>query len=317
MVCLIGGSGFLGTSIINSNQNRNYTNFDKIKSHLIETSIGDIRDLAQLERCIPDSAEWIINLAAEHKDDVEPRSLYDEVNVQGAKNICEVAEKKNIKKIFFTSSVAVYGFAPKNTNENGKINPFNDYGRTKYEAEGVYKNWQQKSEDRQLIIIRPTVIFGEGNRGNVYNLLKQLSKRFSPMIGNGENVKSMAYVKNVSAFIHYCIDNCNEKLLIYNYIDKPDFTMRRLVETVKQVLGDDDKPTLRIPVWIGILAGFAFDTLSFISQKKLSISSIRVKKFISDSQFDSSLYKETKFIPPYSLAEGLRNTINYEFKNSK
>ena len=100
-------------------------------------------------------------------------SLYDEVNVEGARNICAIAREKGIKTIVFTSTVAVYGFAPIGTNECGEIAPFNDYGRTKYEAEQVFKAWQAENpEKRTLIIIRPTVVFGEQNRGNVYNLLR-------------------------------------------------------------------------------------------------------------------------------------------------
>jgi len=57
--------------------------------------------------------------------------------------------------------------------ESGEPNYFNDYGRTKYLAEQVYKEWQAEDpENRSLVIVRPTVIFGEGNRGNVYNLVK-------------------------------------------------------------------------------------------------------------------------------------------------
>ena len=49
--------------------------------------------------------------------------------------------------------------------EEGAINPFNEYGRTKALAEDVYREWRAKDPDsRSLIIVRPTVVFGEGNR---------------------------------------------------------------------------------------------------------------------------------------------------------
>lgn len=51
----------------------------------------------------------VILLAAEHRDDVTPTSLYYDVNVQGMKNVLEAMEANNVKRIIFTSSVAVYG----------------------------------------------------------------------------------------------------------------------------------------------------------------------------------------------------------------
>ena len=51
----------------------------------------------------------VYHLAAEHRDDVRPTSLYHEVNVGGAENIVYALEKNGINKLIFTSTVAVYG----------------------------------------------------------------------------------------------------------------------------------------------------------------------------------------------------------------
>ena len=89
--------------------------------------------------------------------------------------------------------MAVYGFAKPGIDEEGLIKPFNAYGRSKFEAEEIFREWQRNSNE--LIIIRPTVIFGEGNRGNVYNLFNQIALRRFVMVGNGNNKKSLAYIK--------------------------------------------------------------------------------------------------------------------------
>ena len=174
-IAIIGGAGFVGNSLSKrlDKQNIDHMVFDRQSgksSHIyIDVTKKNSLDLIK-------DADIIINLAAVHRDDVKPITLYDDVNVQGARNICDAADKHNINKIIFTSSVAVYGFAPLNTGEDGDTNFFNDYGRTKYLAEQIFKEWQLKdSKNRSLVIVRPTVIFGEGNRGNVFNLLNQIA----------------------------------------------------------------------------------------------------------------------------------------------
>jgi nucleoside-diphosphate-sugar epimerase len=254
----------------------------------------------------------LINLAAEHRDDVTPLTLYDEVNVQGARNLCLVAREKDIKTIIFTSSVAIYGFAPLGTDESGEVAPFNDYGRTKYEAEQVYKSWQ--AEDpliRTLAIIRPTVVFGEQNRGNVYNLLQQIASGKFVMIGDGLNRKSMAYVGNVVGFIQHTL-TFKPGVHTYNYIDKPDFTMNELVSWVNKLLGKSTEIKFRLPYRLGLLIGQGCDLAAKVMRKKLAISAIRVKKFCSNSVYDSAIYA-TGFTPPFSMLEAVDRTIKHEF----
>ena len=166
-------------------------------------------------------------------------------------------------------------------------------------------------KEQSLTIIRPTVIFGEQNRGNVYNLLKQIASDFFPMVGNGKNVKSMAYVENVAAFIEFSINNKSGEHL-YNYIDKPDFDMNSLVSNVHRALGKNKK-LFHWPYWLGMFGGYCFDLLAFLTRKKLPISSIRVKKFCSNSMFNAEAIKNTQFKAPVSLTEGLEKTIRYEF----
>jgi nucleoside-diphosphate-sugar epimerase len=315
---IVGGSGFIGTRLSKRffDLGINFKIIDKkvSQSYPENTVISDVRNLEELLNTV--DGEIIINLAAEHKDDVEPKSLYDEVNIGGAQRICDVAEIKGINQIIFTSSVAVYGFAPIGTDETGKIEYFNDYGRTKHEAEKVYIQWQIKEpEKRSLVIVRPTVVFGEQNRGNVFNLFKQIASGNFLMIGDGRNKKSMAYVENLAAFLEYSLKK-GPGLHLYNYVDKPDFDMNTLVENVNNSLGRQPRGNFRIPYFLGFLIGVFFDLLAFLLKRKFSISSIRIKKFCSTTSFNTSIDK-TEFIRPCTLEEGLINTIKYEFVDKK
>ena len=312
-IAIIGGAGFVGTRLVSriAASAIEYSIFDIDQSKLLENMIYlDVEDPESLDKI--GGTTSIINLAAVHRDDVRPLSRYDDVNVQGAVNVCDAARKHGISNVVFTSSVAIYGFAPADTDESGEPNYFNDYGRTKYLAEQVYKEWQTEDPDnRTLVIVRPTVIFGEGNRGNVYNLLKQIAAGRFVMFGNGKNRKSMAYVENVSAFLEHSL-SFEPGLHIYNYIDKPDFDMNTLISGARKTLFGKTNVGLRLPGFVGIALGYVADLAAMIIRKPLPVSSIRVKKFMGTTQFASSV-SDTGFVPPVSLEEGLARTLRYEF----
>lgn len=319
-ICIIGGSGFIGTRfcrrLLSRKPETDFTIVDKVVSAAFpeRTRIADVRSPEALQRAIAKPGA-ILNLAAEHRDDVRPLSLYDEVNVQGAKNICSVAEEKGVQTIVFASSVAVYGFAPVGTDENGKIAPFNDYGRTKYEAEEVFRAWHARDPVRRtLVIVRPTVVFGEQNRGNVYNLLRQIASGRFVMVGDGENRKSMAYVENIAAFLEHAV-TFHPGVHTYNYIDKPDFTMNSLVSNVNRLLGRSGDIRFRLPYWVGLMVGKLFDLASVLSGRRFTISSIRIRKFCADTCFDTALEK-SGFVAPVSIVEALDKTVRYEFLES-
>jgi nucleoside-diphosphate-sugar epimerase len=313
-ITIIGGSGFVGTRLTKRLLAAGHTikiaDKNDSKTYPQLRVFADVRQPETLEKELA-GAEVVVNLAAEHRDDVTPRSLYDDVNVTGAENVCNTCTKLNIHKIIFTSSVAVYGFAPLGTDETGEINYFNDYGRTKWLAEGKYREWLKSNTANSLTIIRPTVIFGEQNRGNVYNLLRQISSGHFPMVGKGTNIKSMNYVENVAAFLEYNLNNSPGEHL-FNYIDKPDFDMNTLIAEVDRILGRIP-PHIHWPYWLGMLGGYGFDLLAKILHKKLTISSIRVKKFCANTQFEATNIKQTDFKAPVSLKEGLERTMKYEF----
>jgi GlcNAc-P-P-Und epimerase len=312
-IAIIGGAGFVGSRLATfldlSNLNNLRYDID-IEDGISNVNYLDVEDEKSLDQL--KGASCIINLAAVHRDDIRPVSRYDDVNVQGAINVCNSARKLGINKIIFTSSVAIYGFAPIDTDESGVANYFNDYGRTKYLAEGVYKRWQEEDPTtRTLVIVRPTVIFGEGNRGNVYTLFNQIASRRFVMFGKGENIKSMAYVENVVAFIGYSLA-FDPGVHVYNYIDKPDFDMKTLISKVRKILFGKENIGIRLPGFLGVFVGHFADTVSRLIGRRLPVSSIRVKKFMSTSQFKSSV-SDTGFVPPVTIEDGLACTLTYEF----
>lgn len=316
-ITLIGASGFVGTRLIEllkeNGNNYQLKNIDKQQSPVYPkiTSIADIRDKEKLKTLLQ-GQDVVVLLAAEHRDDVSPVSLYYDVNVEGARNVLEAMDACGAKKIIFTSSVAVYGLNKDNPNEEHPADPFNHYGKSKWQAEEILREWYNKnSNEKSLTIVRPSVIFGERNRGNVYNLLKQISSGRFLKVGSCNNKKSMAYVGNIVSLLSHFIEHA-QGYNVYNYIDKPDLSMNELIDVVGKSLGRKI-PSIKVPYFIGMLGGYCFDVLAKITGKKLSISSVRVKKFCATTQFDASKILTSGFKPSYTLSEGLDRTIKFEF----
>lgn len=313
-VSVIGGSGFVGTNlcallaehqvpfeIIDLKESRRFP--ERYKT-------GDVRDLYSLRNSL--RGDVVVNLAAVHRDDIRDCSEYARTNVLGAENVARVCTEKGIHKIVFTSTVAVYGFAKHGTGEDGAINPFNEYGQTKFEAEEKLRKWHRDDWHNTLLIVRPTVIFGEGNRGNVYNLFNQIASGRFVMIGNGKNKKSMAYIGNVTEFLKFCIFS-DQHYGVYNYIDTPDIDMNTLVSQVRQILVGKPGVGFKLPYGLGLLLGHVADGVARLTGRSLPISSIRVRKFCSSTHFTSKKEQLDGFAPRYSLFEGVKRTLESEF----
>jgi nucleoside-diphosphate-sugar epimerase len=314
-VGVLGGAGFIGSRLV-----------EKLSAQGCVVSVGDIaewrggasargercdvRELDSVERFMR-GLEVVYNLAAEHRDDVWPLERYHQVNVAGARNVCEAAARCGVRSLIFTSSVAVYGIPDGRANEAAPLRPFNEYGRTKLEAEGIYRAWAAAEPSRRLVIVRPTVVFGKGNRGNVYGLVRQIVDGRFVMVGDGLNQKSLAYVENVSDFLAH-VRSLGDGVHTYNYADGPDLDMNSLVRQVRERSGRSGIGP-RLPYLLGMAGGYAADVVARLTGRNLPISSVRVKKFCGSTRIDASALARTGFVAKTPLVEALDRFLSEEF----
>lgn len=314
-ILITGGSGFIGTVLARhlTAAGHDIRIYDRVRSQTFPELciVRDVRDREALaDACT--GMELVVHLAAEHADDVSPVSLYYDVNVGGARNLTDVCLERGVKSIIFTSTVAVYGLGAGVAREDSPIAPFNDYGRSKWQAEEVLTDWQASNPGNRLMILRPSVVFGENNRGNVYNLINQIRSGRFIMVGDGTNRKSMAYVENVAAFIAGRVGSQAGRE-IFNYADSPDLMTAELVKVVRDELGRSGSP-LRLPLVAGLLAGHLLDAAGVMTGKRFPISAIRIRKFSADTQVAADRAAATGFRPTFSIVDGLRRMIRHEFK---
>ena len=158
------------------------------------------------------------------------------------------------------------------------------------------------------MIVRPVVIFGEGNKGNVYNLISQIAGNKFVMVGDGSNKKSMGYVGNIARFLIKTL-SFEEGKYTFNYADKPDLSVNELVDIVRTELGMNGKRLVRLPYMVGMTGGYTFDILSRMTGNKYPISSIRIRKFCANTTVSTRALEAVDFRPPFTLREGLKRMI--------
>ena len=314
-ILVTGGSGFIGTNLVTDllGKAHNVIIYDKRQSETYPDLciVGDVRDKKKLTDSMR-GVDAAYHLAAEHRDDVHPASRYYEVNAGGAKNMVFALKHNNVDRLIFTSTVAVYGLNSETSREDSPVKPFNDYGKSKYEAETIFNSWADSDHTRSLITVRPTVIFGEKNRGNVYNLLYQLLSGKFIMVGKGSNKKSMGYVLNLTNFLTSLLENGAGRF-VYNYADKPDLSMNEFIKIFQNMTGENHQSNIKIPYFLGLMGGYCYDILAKVTGKTYPISSIRIKKFCADTVINADKLQQTGFIPSYTLTEGLSRMIKSEF----
>ena len=215
---IFGGSGFIGTHLIHLLKNECVKPGDKIydldivmpgeegvvpgvveKNEGVEYIRLDVRKPIEFD-FKSTSDDVIFNLAAVHRTPGHPDHEYFETNIRGAENVIDFAEKYKINKILFTSSIAPYGAAEELKKETTLPTPNTPYGISKLVAENIHQMWQVKNEKRELTIVRPGIVYGKGEHGNMTRLYRGQKNRYFFYAGRKDTVKACIYVKELVRF---------------------------------------------------------------------------------------------------------------------
>ena len=314
MIGIIGGSGFIGTALAQALavEGRPVRLIDHAPSRTCPDRWmpADVRDVSALSAAVAGCAT-LYHLAGAHRDDVRPVTLYHDVNVRGAENVCAAAEAHRIGRIVFVSSVAVYGPADRDLDEAAPLRPDHEYGRSKLAAEQAFRAWAAGAPERSLTIVRPTVVFGPHNRGNVFELLKQIARGRTIVVGDGRNRKSLAYVENLADFLVHAL-GFGAGVHVFNYADKPDPDMNHLVALAGRALGVRQRP-LHVPYPLGLAVGLGCDLVAWLSRRSLTVSAARIRKYAASTRFANDRCLASGFRPRHDLHEALVATIRSEF----
>lgn len=212
-----------------------------------------------------------------------------------------VSESKDF--VYFSSVKAVADIVPEILTENTIENPMTPYGKSKLEAE-KYILSKKIPEGKRIFIIRPCMIHGPGNKGNL-NLLYQVVKKGIPYpLAAFENERSFLSIENLNFLIYKIIENKSIKSGIYNFADDGFISTNKLISIISEGINKKTK-RLRIPKAIIVNAARIGDVLS------LPLNSERLNKLTENYRVDNQKIKKELNLDklPISAEEGLLHTI--------
>ncbi|ENM5763116.1 SDR family oxidoreductase [Vibrio mimicus] len=305
MILITGSNGFLGSSIVDKIQHRGVKLLDRGSSNkhpycdFFQHTINSFDDYG---RALKDCHVVIHCAARVHiMDDkeAEPLALYREVNTAGTVNLAKQAIDSGVKRFIFISSIKVNGEGtlagcPFKTED--KHAPEDDYGLSKSEAEEQLVALA-KDSGMEVVIIRPTLVYGPGVKANFASLMNLVSKGIPLPFGCiTKNKRSLVSVYNLVDLIITCIDHPKAANQVFLVSDDHDVSTSEMVRELVIALG---KPTwqLPVPIWCYKLFG------------KLFGNSDIVDRLTGSLQVDISHTKETLgWKPPQTLQEGFKQT---------
>ncbi|MGA0332935.1 MAG: NAD-dependent epimerase/dehydratase family protein [Kiritimatiellia bacterium] len=271
-----------------------------------EVLIGSVTDRAIVDQAMQ-GAEVVQHLAAAFREMNVPESHYDEVNIQGTRNVLEAAEREQVKKFIYCSTCGVHGNIDHPPgDENAPIQPADYYQRTKYEAEPVVLEFVQKG--MKATILRPAAIYGPGDPERFQMIFKRVNKGKFPMFGNGKTTYHPLYIDNLVDALVLAMDPEKGNGEAYLIADEEYVEIEDLVKRAARALGVEVKIP-HYPVLPVVIAGHLCEKICKPFGIVPPIFPRRVDWYRQNRAFKIDKAKrDLGYVPGVDLDEGLRRT---------
>lgn len=307
---IFGGCGFIGTHTANLLRKK-YPDAKIYIADLLADGTEysqrvDVRNPIEMQGAFGRDT-LIFNFAAIHRTPGHPDHAYFETNIRGAENVCDFARRHGINNIVFTSSIAPYGAAEDLKTEDTLPTPNTPYGISKLVAEKIHREWAAEDSNRRLSIVRPGIVFGTGENGNMTRLYRALKKHKFAYAGRKDTIKACVYVKDlVRVMLAMAESESADRIQLHNCCYYPSFTIEQIANTMLKTTGMKrwipfipHKPMMVAATMCGLLGGLG-----------LGICPARVKKLIISTNIDGQ-----KLAKNYPLSYSLENAFKDWFKD--
>lgn len=314
-ILLIGNEGFIGRHLskLLRNNGHELVGMDVESNNSADNGYychkGDILNKEDILKAAK-GCDMVFNLAAKHHDFGISREDFFLINETGTQNLVDCMAQLDIKKLVFYSSVAVYGFNDFASSEETPPNPDNDYGASKLAGEKVIERWQSENPEREVLIVRPVVVYGPNHWANMFRLIDNIYHKRFVMVGSGENIKSTAYVANLIEATFFMMNRMSAGIERINYSDYPQKTSLEVANIIRKELGK--KPLrFKFPLGLAMFLAFPLDILAKLLNKNLPITANRIKKFGISTLHGSDKVRDLGYKQRFSTEIGLNDMVQW------
>ena len=299
-ILITGSSGFIGINLIN------YFHDKFFKIFPYSRQLGFEYKKITREYLDKEGINTIIHLAGKAHDlkRVSSEADYYLVNTEFTKQIFDAFLGSDAKVFITISSVkAVADVLDNELNEDYIPNPVTHYGKSKLLAE-QYILSKEMPKDKMVFVLRPCMIHGPGNKGNLNLLYKIVSKGLPWPLGAFENKRSFCSIDNLCFIINELIENDQILSGVYNIADDDPLSTNELINLISESQNKNShiwnvpKSLINIFAKIGDILKLPLNSERLVKlTESYIVSNIKIKNAINKPL-------------PLSSREGLTKTLN-------
>ena len=274
----------------------------------ITFSRGDVRAPLSVP---PGPVDLIVNLAAVHREPGHSAHEYFATNVPGARHGCALAEATGCRTVVFVSSIAVYGAHDTPRTEDAPLCPTSPYGASKREAEAVHQAWAQGEAGRTLAIVRPGVVFGPGERGNVTRMVQGVLRRRFAFVGSAAVPKAGLYVREFAAATLFTLDqalaghgNRGAQVAVANLTAHPVPTVQQYAQAIGAVRGRPVRVP-SVPLWAVLPPVAVAYAAARLVGLRPAWHPMRIRKLARPNVIAAEFLRQRQYVWQYPLPQAL------------
>ena len=319
-VLITGATGFVGRQLIPVLEERGHALTLAVRSADSEKRlprgvrhtvvVGDIDDSTRWREALQ-GADAVVHLAARAhvmQEGPDEEAAFARVNASGTQHLVEQAVNAGVGHFVLMSSVgAVTTQSDARVTLDTPCTPDTPYGRSKRAAECALI--ERAAGRMAWTILRPTLVYGPGNPGNMERLIA-LTKRGLPLpFGAIRNRRSFTFVRNLTDVTAVALSHPNARDATYLVADGDDLSTPELVDKIASHLGVR-APLFPVPSPVMHAAARAADAWTAATGSALPFGTPALRRLESSLFVDiEPLRARLGWTPPFSVDEGLRCTL--------